>query len=65
MKPKTIGRWINLLFWLGVWYGVVRWTNVSGDWVSIIAEGIVVAVPWLFIHIAFRTETPGNEAPHQ
>ncbi len=58
MKPRTIGRWINFLFWTTVWGGAVWWTEEWGDWVAMFAEGIIIAIPWLFIHIALRTEPP-------
>lgn len=58
MKPRTIARWINLLFWVGIWLGVVWWTEEFWHWVPMTAEGIIVAITWLFIHIALRTETP-------
>lgn len=57
MKPRTIGRWINLLFWIAVWLTVVWWIE-DWRWVPVSAVGIIAALPWLFIHIALRTETP-------
>ncbi len=58
MKPRTIGRWINFLFWFAIWVGVVWWTEEFWQWVSMSAQAIIIAIPGVFIHIALRTPEP-------
>jgi hypothetical protein len=38
------------LDWRGI--GIVIWTGSIGDWVAMIAEAIVPAVPAFFIHLS-------------
>jgi hypothetical protein len=59
MSPKAsrISRVINVLFWVGIWLGIVIWTEVWGRWIPMAAESILPIMLGGFIHIAFR---PGD-----
>ena len=52
-------RLANLVFWLGMWAGVVWWTEASGQWMIMTLESVIPIMLGLMFHIVFR---PHGEA---
>jgi hypothetical protein len=55
-------RIVNILFWLGVWAGVITFTDEWSHWPAILLEGLIPIMLGMFIHIALRPH-PEDSAP--
>ena len=57
-RTRLIARIINGLVWIGVWVGILKFTDTWGQWVPMIAEAFIPGMLFGFIHIAFRGHEP-------
>jgi hypothetical protein len=58
---RRAAKIINILFWLGIWVGVMWWTDAFGSWLAMSAEGVLPLMLWFFFHYALRAPETGDE----